>query len=237
MFKYVYYLSKRLYCKQNLNISCEVGDGMNQSESRFFRMLHVFAAFLTLQFLWFFFSLGVITVIPATISMYAIVVEWTKKGIDLNIWKSFFETFKFYFRRTILPSTNLSFVLMLLYMYPTLWSDMILKMPQTMSWLVLFATSLILLTVLSILPLIVTSHLRGRKLWKNAWITSICILPQVSFIGIVGGMIIFGSMLFPIILFTCSGLFAFMHMRIWQKSLKKLPSDFLDQCLLKYNYR
>ncbi|WP_231735257.1 DUF624 domain-containing protein [Gracilibacillus massiliensis] len=210
---------------------------MNQSEPILFRILHVFASFVTLQLLWFFFSLGIITVIPATLAMYAVVLEWSKNGIDLGIWKNFFHSFKYYFRKTLFLGLNIAVIMLILTLNATIIPALIGFMHFFMQVIWLFAASIFILTLIAMLPLIVTSHLKGVKLWKNAWIASITILPEILLIGIIGLLFAIVVLYMPMAIIAMVSLFAFIHITIWQRAVKKLPQDFLDQCLLKYRYR
>ncbi len=210
---------------------------MKQAETIVFRILHVFASFITLQLFWCFFSLGIITVIPATLAMYAVVLEWSKNGIDIGIWKIFFQSFKQYFRKTLFLSLHVVFIVSLLTLYSNIIPTILGYMHFFIQVIWLFVASVLLLIITSIMPLIVTSHLKGLKLWKNAWITSVTILPEILLIGIVGLLFTVIIMYVPIAIIAMVSLFAFIHMNIWQQAVKKLPKDFLDQCLLKYRYR
>lgn len=218
-------------------MKCEAGEDMNHYESILFRILHVFASFLTLQLLWFFFSMGIITVIPATLAMYAVMVEWSKNGIDIGIWKNFFHSFKQYFRKTMFLGANIAIILIILALNANIIPSITASMNFYMQVIWLFAASVFLLVLISILPLIVTSHLKGLKLWRNAWIASITVLPEVLLVGIIGLCFVIISLYLPMAIVAVTGLFAFIHINIWKRAVKKLPQDFLDQCLLKYRYR
>lgn len=200
-------------------------------------MLHVFASFVTLQLFWFFFSLGVVTVIPATVALYSVIVEWSKNGIEIGIWKTFFQSFKQNFRNTWLLGINIGAITMILVInaifIPTLTG--IVHLFMQIIWL--FAASILIFTVLAMIPLIVTSHLKGLKLWKNAWIASITILPDIILIGLIGFVFAIVTLYIPMAIIALVSVFAFIHIHIWQKAVRKLPQDFLDQCLLKYRYR
>ncbi|UOQ48332.1 DUF624 domain-containing protein [Gracilibacillus caseinilyticus] len=210
---------------------------MNQSEPIFFRVLNVIAAFITLQLFWFFFSLGIITVIPATIAMYAVVLEWSKNGIELGIWKTFFHSFKYYFRRTLFLGLYVGGITFILALNASILPALTGSHQLFMQAVWLFAVSIFLFTLLSIMPLVVTSHLKGLKLWKHAWIATFTILPDILLVGSIAVVFAAVSLYIPVALVALISLFAFIHMNIWQRAVKKLPQDFLDQCLLKYRYR
>ncbi|SFM24504.1 Uncharacterized membrane protein YesL [Gracilibacillus orientalis] len=210
---------------------------MNQTEPMLFRILHVFASFVTLQLLWFFFSLGIITVIPATVAMYAVVLEWSKNGIDIGIWKTFFHSFKMHFRKTLFLGVNVGVIAIILFMNASIIPTLTGFLHFSMQVIWLFAASVFLFTVIAMIPLIVTSHLKGMKLWKHAWIASITILPDILLIGGIGAVFAIVGLYFPIAIIIGVSLFAFIHINIWQRAVKKLPQDFLDRCLLKYRYR
>ncbi|MFC4401804.1 DUF624 domain-containing protein [Gracilibacillus xinjiangensis] len=210
---------------------------MFTSDSVLFRTVHIAACFITLQLFWFFFSLGIITVIPATMSMYAVVLEWSKNGFELGIWKSFFHSFKYYFRKTLYLGLNAGFVLILLAYYDAFIFSFVSSDFFVIKAIWLFVIGIIFFIVLSIVPLIVTSHLKGINLWKNASVASVALMPHILLIAGVGigfGLI---SAYLPLTIPLFISLFSFIHMQVWQHAVKKLPTDFLDQCLLKYRYR
>lgn len=216
----------------------EMGDEMNQTETMLFRILHVFASFLALQLLWFFFSLGIVTVIPATVAMYAVVLEWSKHGIDITgVWKTFYQAFKLNFRNTLFLGINVGVIAIIFNLNASILPTFNGFLHFVMQVIWLFAASIFILTLLAMLPLIVTSHLKGLKLWKHAWIASITILPDILLIGGIGAIFVIVGLYFPMAIIAGVSLFAFIHINIWQKAVKKLPQDFLDQCLLKYRYR
>src|SRR5699024_9860695 len=131
---------------------------MDRPESMMFRVLYIFASFLTLQIIWVFFSLGIITVIPATIALYAVVSEWSKNGIDLGIWKPFYQSFKLHLRRTFFLGMNISIIVTIIVFNTDMFS--VWKVPSHFfvqaAWL--FAISILVMTLLSIIPLMATSH-------------------------------------------------------------------------------
>ncbi|WP_240468713.1 DUF624 domain-containing protein [Gracilibacillus sp. YIM 98692] len=211
---------------------------MNQLESTLFRVLHVFASYLAIQLLWFFFSLGVVTIIPATLAMYAVILDWSRNGVDIiGVWRNFFQSFQFYFKNTLLIALNVVFAITLFVMYvsetPFFFEGSHLFL-QIGWW---FMVSVFLLTLISMVPLAVSSHLKGLKLWKNAWIASLTLLPQVLLIGSIGGIFALISVYIPMAFVAAISVFAFLHVSIWQQGMKKMPEDFLDECLFKYRYR
>ncbi|MGN8647403.1 DUF624 domain-containing protein [Gracilibacillus sp. HCP3S3_G5_1] len=211
---------------------------MNQTEAMLFRILHVFASFLTLQLLWFFFSLGIITVIPATVAMYTVVLEWSKHGVDIiGIWKTFFHAFKMNFKNTLFLGINVGVIAIILALNASILPTLTGFLHLFMQVIWLFAVSIFIFTFIAILPLTATTHLKGLKLWKNAWIASVTILPDIMLIGVIGAVFVVVVLYYPMSIITVVSIFAFIHINLWQRAVKKLPKDFLDQCLLKYRYR
>ncbi|MGP4041414.1 YesL family protein [Gracilibacillus sp. D59] len=211
---------------------------MNQAETMLFRILHVFASFLALQLLWFFFSLGIVTVIPATVAMYAVVLEWSKNGVDIiGVWKTFFQAFKMNFRNTLFLGINVGVIAIIIAVNVSIIPTFNGFIHVLMQVIWLFAVSIFISILIAMLPLTVTSHLKGLKLWKHAWIASITILPDILLIGAIGAIFAIVGLYFPMLIIAVVSLFAFVHINIWQRAVKKLPQDFLDQCLLKYRYR
>ncbi|GAA0285834.1 putative membrane protein YesL [Gracilibacillus halotolerans] len=206
---------------------------MEQGEALFFRILYVVAAFSALQFFWLFFSLGVVTVIPATMAMYAVLVEWQKNGVDIGIWKTFFPSFKAYFRRTVIGSMNLLMLSLLI-----AWNfQYVQQLLHTTMYILLFMASLIVLTLISVVPFTVTSHLKGFQLWKNASLVSVAILPQLLIILLLIGLYVGVTVITPVLGIAIISVFAYLHLLLWQRAVKKLPSDLTDRFLLKYRYR
>ncbi|KAB8125858.1 DUF624 domain-containing protein [Gracilibacillus oryzae] len=210
---------------------------MLSSDSMLFRSLYVVACFITLQLFWFFFSLGIITVIPATIAMYAVMLEWTKNGFELSILKTFFNSFKQYFRKTMFISLNLGFLLILLAYYDSFIFMLMGSENFVIHALWLLVIGVFFLIVLSIIPLVVTSHLKGYNLWKNASFASVSLMPHILLIAAIGSGFGMVSFFIPLAIPLSMSLFAFIHIQLWQHAVRKLPTDFLDQCLLKYRYR
>ncbi|SER51989.1 Uncharacterized membrane protein YesL [Gracilibacillus ureilyticus] len=210
---------------------------MLSSDSMLFRSVYVGACFITLQLFWFFFSLGIITVIPATIALYAVVMEWSKNGFELGIGKSFFYSFKQYFRKTLFLGLNAGFVLILLTYYDSFIYSLIDSELFVVKAIWMFTGGVVFLIVLSIIPLVVTSHLKGISLWKNASVATVTLMPHILLIACIGLSFVFMSIYLPLAVPLFISLFAFIHIRVWQSAVKKLPTDFLDQCLLKYRYR
>lgn len=210
---------------------------MNQVDSML-RILQIIASFLTLQLFWFFFSLGAVTLIPATIAMYAVVLDWSKNGVHLGVWEIFIHTFEHYFKNTLILLLNVGIIATVLMLH----TDMVAHITESLSAAVLqfiwiFGIGFFLLSFISVMPLVVSSHLKGRQLLKNALIASFSIFPNVLLIGLIGACFFVLAMYAPMLLISFMSIFAFFHIQIWQKGMKKLPQDFLDQCLVKYRYR
>src|SRR5690606_37533378 len=108
---------------------------------------------------------------------------------------------------------------------------------HTTMYFVLFMASLILLTLVSVVPFTVTSHLKGFQLWNNASLVSVAILPQLLMIFLLVGIYIRVTMITPIAGIAIVSVFAYLHLFIWQRAVKQLPSDLTDRFLLKYRYR
>ncbi|ENH98370.1 hypothetical protein J416_00244 [Gracilibacillus halophilus YIM-C55.5] len=211
---------------------------MHQSDSTFFRMLRVIASFFTLQVLWFFFSLGMITIIPATLAMYAVVLDWSKHGIDIEIWKTFYHSFTYHLRNTTYFGVTLLAFCIIFAWKASVLSIAPAVMDTYLRWIWLFVGGIFLLTFMSIVPFLVISHLKGIRLWKNAWVVSISTLPQALFLVGLTILLIVSAVYQPLAFLMCMGLFAFIHIQVWQRAVKqKLPDDFLDQCLFKHQYR
>ncbi|GAB2553755.1 DUF624 domain-containing protein [Gracilibacillus alcaliphilus] len=210
---------------------------MNQQESALFRVLQVIASFLALQLLWMFFSLGVVTIIPATIALYVVIMEWSRNGINLGIWKPFYHAFVTYFKRTIYIAVFVLSIITVLALNLVVISET----PASTSWIFqasgIFIAGIFMLLLLAILPLLVSSHLKGFLLWKNAWITSMLALPDLLMIGVIAVVFSIVVFYFPGALIIAFSVFAFIHISLWKKVMQKLPQDLLDQCLLKYRYR
>ncbi|WP_161485707.1 MULTISPECIES: DUF624 domain-containing protein [Gracilibacillus] len=210
---------------------------LDQPESPLFRVLQIIAAFLALQLLWLFFSLGVVTVIPATLALYTVALDWSKHGINLRIWKSFYYAFVSYFKRTIyvtlfILSILTVFGLKLIVLPPFLNNESILFQASEIFIGIVFS-----MVLLAMLPLLVSTHLKGRLLWKNAWVISLAALPDLLLIAsfaLVLSLVIF---YLPGALMVVLCPFVFIHVSLWKKAVNKLPQDFLDRCLLKYHYR
>ncbi|MDX8044577.1 YesL family protein [Gracilibacillus sp. S3-1-1] len=201
---------------------------MEQLELKIFHALHVLASFLTLQLLWLFFSLGVVTIVPATVAMYAVILEWSKKGIDImTVWRLFFPSFKRHFKDTLFLGINLVVILGCFIIYEKF-------IPSFFIIIFLFMISPF---TFAMLPLLVTSHLKGLKLWKIAGVAAVIILPEMLIMGGIGITFVAIVWFYPLAIAVLASLFAFIHMNLWQHSVKKLPQDLLDQCLLKYRYR
>lgn len=206
---------------------------MEQGEAVFFKILYVIAAFSALQLFWLFFSLGVVTVIPATMAMYTVVVEWQKNGVDLSIWKTFFPAFKAYLRRTVIGSMNLLLLSLLI-----AWNfHYIEEILQSSIYVIAFFAGIFLLTLISVVPFTVTSHLKGYQLWKNSSLVSLAIFPQLLLILLLTGLFIGVWIVTPVVSLAMVGVFAYLHLYLWQHAVKRLPTDLTDRFLLKYRYR
>ncbi|GAF64209.1 hypothetical protein BTS2_1101 [Bacillus sp. TS-2] len=57
-------------------------------------LLETFGAFIILNILWLLFCLPIVTIFPATITLFSIVRGWSKEGIDYQITKQFLSEFK-----------------------------------------------------------------------------------------------------------------------------------------------
>ncbi|MGE8203795.1 YesL family protein [Heyndrickxia sp. NPDC080065] len=62
-------------------------------QNKFFRVLELITNYAYLNILWFFFSLPVITIFPATIAMFQVIHKWSKDE-ETSILQSFFHYFK-----------------------------------------------------------------------------------------------------------------------------------------------
>ena len=210
---------------------------MAQLDSKWFRILHIIASFLALQLIWLFFCLGVVTIIPATLALYVVVMEWSKNGIHLGIWKHFYHAFVAYFRRTIYVSLIMLSLITIFALKLIVISSAANFHSVIFQASSIFIASVFMLLLLSIMPLLVSSHLKGILLWKNAWITSMLALPDLLIISIIAVIFSIVVFYFPGLLIIAVSTFAFIHITMWKKVVKKLPQDLLDQCLLKYRYR
>jgi uncharacterized membrane protein YesL len=94
-----------------------------------------------LNLLWLLFSLPLITVIPSTFAMYAVVNKWTKDE-EVNIWLTFIKSFKNYF----LKSYSLGSVLVLIGVF--LYADFIILNNQTEEVFIIVRYAVIIFTIL-----------------------------------------------------------------------------------------
>ncbi len=215
-----------------------MGDGTMEEQSLLLKVLHIIASFIALQFVWFFFSLGIITIIPATLAMYTVILDWYRNGITIAFGESFLYSFKYYLKqyRYFMTYIVVSIILLSVSGYTNEFLTLV-KIDFIFRNIVFFLLGLFVCTLIAIIPLTVSTHLKGVHLLQNGVVVTFRLLPQMIFlvcISIGFGIIVY---LFPYTISLFFSIFAFIHIRIWQYAVKTLPTDFLDKCLLKYHYR
>jgi uncharacterized membrane protein YesL len=196
---------------------------MNIMNSKVYLALQLFANFFLLNLLWLLMCLPVVTVFPATASMFGVVREWHLYK-DSSFFRPFFLNFKSNFKVSFLIGILwliLASLLFLNYKFSSGFDSIpIILLPFLLMIVILFA-----FTTVFLFPVMVNYNEDWRGLLKNAMFISIIHFPTTLLalvILVLTGVIVFALPISGIIIFSASAyaIFALCH-RVFRKIEQK----------------
>ncbi len=197
---------------------------MNRSEPVFYRVLHIFAAFVTVQLLWIIASLPIITLFPATITLYMVMKTWKTEGVEIGFWKTFFQLFKRNFRRHFFVGILSMFVAFILILNGWIILQMAGGFRLFLELIWLFATLLYLFLMVAIFPTAIMSEDKGLDLIKKSFALSLTLLPRVVLLILIASLMLVVIFMLPAVSAIVISLFSFIHLHVWESGVEKLTN-------------
>lgn len=197
----------------------------NVLDSRFYRYLEVFSAFLFLSVVWFVACLPVFTVFPATAALFAVVREWVNRGEFDGAVRGFFAFFRANFWQSLgvgllwtLLGALLAINLLLVGGMPN-----VLRIPLYVFFL---SASLFYVTTSAFLfPVLVNFDADWRTVLKNSFLLSLSQLPTTLACLAVFATAVFLVLVVPVAALFAGSLTAYAVYRLCARTFGKVAAE------------
>lgn len=194
---------------------------MNFLQSRFYDQLIRFSNHIFLSILWVVCCLPLITIVPATISLFAVVRSWKRKASE-GILCLFFTEMKSHIFKKIMMSLGL--LLFIFVIYVDLNSIFIDKEVTLLPFILLF-NSMIILVCISVHFFNIYVRSKEKKLFTIFKNTLILIITQLhwTFLGVVAIVLVSLLVLvLPLAIFFIGSFISYLLILISDKALEKI---------------
>jgi uncharacterized membrane protein YesL len=194
---------------------------MKVLNSDLYQMINTLSNFFLLSLLWLLMCLPVVTIFPATASLFAVVREWKTKS-STHLFSIFFRYFKENFKQSILLGLIWVFCVMILYVDFLFTKQLSPIMKPIFLTIFYIAGALFTLTTIFLFPVLVHYKTNVIRIIKGSFLLSIGNLP-LSILGLVIlGLIISAAYIFPISIFLTISAGAYIIYVICNSAFQKI---------------
>jgi uncharacterized membrane protein YesL len=192
--------------------------------NKFYEFFNRMANLFILSLLWLIACIPIITIFPATASMYSVIRQW-KLYEETSVFKPFLKYFKFHFKKSllfeiiwVLVSSILLFDFVIIFQYNSEWFIPIKILLFVIAFFFLFINTFLF-------PIIVQYDLKFWDIIKNIFIISIAYFPTTLLIITIGSILLLVLYILPISIVFLIGLFGYLHFHFCHRVFIKIEHN------------
>lgn len=172
---------------------------MNVKYGGIFAITERISNFFFLNLLWILTCLPIITIIPSTAAMYAVIREWVTKG-ETSLFRTFFRKFKENFKQSIILGLAWLLFGVIVFANINIIEGMSGMFPTIIKTLLILVGFLFVLITIYMFPLMVHYDMPIPGLWKSSLMLSLTFFPSSLIAMLILLVMIIITYLFPIFL-------------------------------------